>query len=167
MTAGLRSALTLVGLSLLLVTGTVWGWAQLTKPFPGKADPPPCVESQYAAGENIYPQDVTVSVLNASDRAGLAGRTMQALVDAGFDEGDAANAPAGTEVAFAEIWAADPEHPAVKLVRSRFGKIEVTGTSYDAPGVVVVVGDEFETLRDGRESVTAKEDAVVCGPAVE
>ena len=45
----------------------------MTEPFPGKVDPPICVDTTYAAGERIYPQDVTVSVLNASRREGLAG----------------------------------------------------------------------------------------------
>ena len=167
MTAGLRSAVTLVGLSLMLVAGAAWGWAQLSRPFPGKAEPPTCVDSTFAAGDKVYPQDVTVSVLNASAREGLAGRTMQLLVDAGFGEGDTANAPKDTEVPLAQIWSSDPTDPAVKLLRSRFGKIEVIDREYEAAGVVVVVGDQFQSLRDGRDSVTAKADAVVCGPAVD
>lgn len=167
MTAGLRSAVTLVGLSLMLVAGAAWGWAQLSRPFPGKAEPPTCVESAFSVGDKVYPQDVTVSVLNASAREGLAGRTMQLLVDDGFGEGDTANAPKDTEVPLAEIWSPDPENPAVKLLRSRFGKIEVVDREYEAAGVVVVVGDQFQALREGRDSVAAKSDAVVCGPAVD
>ena len=167
MTAGLRSAVTLVGLSLMLVAAAAWGWAQLSQPFPGKAEPPTCVESSFSTGDEIYPQDVTVSVLNASAREGLAGRTMRLLVDDGFGEGDTANAPKGTEVALAEIWSSDPENPAVKLLRSRFGQIEVVDREYEAAGLVVVVGDQFKALRPGRDSVTAKADAVVCGPAVD
>lgn len=167
MSAGLRSAVTLVGLSLMLAAGAAWGWTQLTEPFPGKADPPPCVESMFSDGDKIYPQDVTVSVLNAGEREGLAALTMQLLVDDGFDEGDAENAPKGTVVALAEIWTDDPESPAVKLVRTRFGQIDVQDRRYDAPGVVVVVGDGFEALRAGRDSVNAHGDVVVCGPPVE
>ena len=167
MTAGLRSAVTLVGLTLMLIAGAAWGWSQLSRPFPGKAEPPTCVESSFSTGDEIYPQDVTVSVLNASAREGLAGRTMRLLVDAGFGEGDTANAPKDTEVPLAQIWSSDPTDPAVKLLRSRFGKIEVIDREYEAAGVVVVVGDQFQSLRDGRDSVTAKADAVVCGPAVD
>ena len=166
MTAGLRSAATLIGLTLMLVAGAAWGWAQLSKPFPGKADPPTCVDTSYSDGDKIYPQDVTVSVLNASDREGLAGRTMQLLVDKGFGEGDTANAPKGTDVALAEIWSTDATNPAVKLVRTRFGQIEVQDREYAAAGIVVVVGDQFQELRDGRGSVRVREDIVVCGPAV-
>ena len=167
MTQGLRSAATLIGLSLMLVAGAAWGWAQISKPFPGKVDPPVCVESTFSDGDKIYPQDVTVSVLNASGREGLAARTMQALVDQGFDEGDTANAPKGTEVALAEIWAADEANPAVRLLRTRFGQIEVADRDHAAAGLVVVVGDQFQKLREGRSSVRVREDVVVCGPAVE
>lgn len=163
----LRSAATLVGLSLMLVAGAAWGWAQLSKPFPGKVDPPVCVESTFSDGDKIYPQDVTVSVLNASTRDGLASRTMQALVDQGFGEGDTDNAPKGTDVALAEIWAADGTNPAVKLLRTRFGQIEVTDRDHSAAGIVVVVGDQFQQVREGRDSVRVREDVVVCGPAVE
>ena len=167
MAASLRTAVTLVGLSLMLLAAAAWGWAQLNKPFPGKAEPPTCVESTYTAGDKVYPQDVTVSVLNASRREGLAARTMQALVDDGFGEGDTSNAPTGLDVPFAEIWAADPTNPAVKLLRSKFGPIDVQNREYDEPGLVVVVGDQFEKLRQGRASVKAEGDVTVCGPAVE
>jgi len=167
MTHGLRSAATLVGLTLMLVAGAAWGWAQLSKPFPGKAEAPVCVESTFSDGDKIYPQDVTISVLNASGREGLAARTMQALVDQGFGEGDTENAPKGTDVALAEIWTADGTSPAVKLVRTRFGQIEVADRDHSAAGIVVVVGDQFQELREGRDSVRVREDVVVCGPAVE
>jgi hypothetical protein len=167
MTAGLRSAVTLIGLCLMLFAGAAWGWAQLSKPVPGKAEPPTCVDSTFSEGDKIYPQDVTVSVLNAGTREGLAGRTMQLLVEDGFGKGDTANAPKGTEVGLAEIWASDPANPAVKLLRTRFGQIEVQDRSYEAAGLVLVVGDQFETLREGRDSVRVQDDVVVCGPAVE
>jgi len=168
MTAGLRTAVTLVGLSLMLFAGAAWGWAQLSKPFPGKVEPPTCVDTVYSDGDKIYPQDVTVSVLNAGTREGLAARTMQLLVDDGFGEGDTSNAPKGTDVPYAEIWSADPGNPAVKLLRTRFGQIEVQDQDYEAAGLVLVVGDEFEALRPGRDSVRVRgEDVTVCGPAVE
>jgi hypothetical protein len=167
MTAALRSAVTLIGLTLMLIAGAAWGWTQLSKPFPGKAEPPTCVESVFSAGDKIYPQDVTVSVLNASKREGLAARTMQLLVDDGFGEGDTGNAPKGTEVGLAQIWTSDVDSPAVRLVKSRFGPIEVQDRRYEAAGIVVVVGDQFEQLRAGAKSVKAQDDVSVCGPAVE
>lgn len=162
-----KSALTLGVLALLLVVGVSWGYAQVTEPFPGKVDPPICINRTHPAGDRIYPQDVTVSVVNASNREGLAGLVMSQLVDdEGFAQGQTGNAPKGTKVTRAEIWTTDPDNPAVLLVRSRLGQAEVV--EKDDPGkvgIVVVVGPEFGDLFDnGRPSIVADEDVVVCGP---
>jgi LytR cell envelope-related transcriptional attenuator len=163
----LKSALTLGVLALLLVVGVSWGFAQVTEPFPGKVDPPICVDTSFPAGERIYPQDVTVSVLNASKREGLAGRTMAELVADGFAEGQTRNAPDGTQVPRVEIWTTDADSPAVLLVRSRLGQAEVLEKpDPGAAGIVVVVGDEFEDTFEGRPSIKAETDTVVCGPAL-
>ena len=96
LTARLRTAITLAALAVLMLLGVTWGWAQITKPFPGKVDAAICVDTAYRAGDELFVQDVTVSVLNASAREGLAGRTLQDLHDVGFAEGQTANAPKGT-----------------------------------------------------------------------
>lgn len=161
----MKSALTLGVLALLLVIGVSWGFAQVTKPFPGKVDPPICVDTSFAAGERIYPEDVTVSVLNASKREGLAGRTMAELVSDGFGEGQTRNAPDKTPVARVEVWTTDADNPAVLLVRSRLGQAEVIEKSDPgAAGIVVVVGDDFEETFEGRPSIKTDVDVVVCGP---
>jgi hypothetical protein len=164
----LRSALTLAVLALLVVVGTAWGFAQVTEPFPGRAEPSVCVDEQFAAGERIYPQNVTVSVVNASTRVGLAGRTMSALVDEGFARGEIANAAEGVEVKRAEIWTTDADNPAVLLVRSRFGQVEVVEMpDPGAAGIVLVVGNALgDELFDGRPSILVESDTAVCGPPV-
>jgi hypothetical protein len=162
-----KSALTLGVLALLVVLGVSWGLAQVTEPFPGKVDPPICVDTSFPAGERLYPQDVTVSVLNASKREGLAGRTMADLVEDGFAEGQTRNAPDKTRVARVEIWTTDADNPAVRLVRSRLGKAEVVeNADPGAAGIVVVVGDDFEEVVEGRPSIVTDADIVVCGPAL-
>lgn len=163
----LKSGLTLGVLAVLLVVGVSWGFAQVTEPFPGKVDPPICVDTTVPAGERIYPQDVTLSVLNASDREGLAGRTMAEFVAEGFDEGQTRNAPDGTPVARVEIWTKDADNPAVLLVRSRLGQAEVIEMADPlAAGIVVVVGDEYTEVREGRPSIVTDTDVVVCGPSL-
>jgi hypothetical protein len=162
----LKSVITLATLTVLLVIGAAWGFSQATKPFPGRADPPICVDTAYEAGDRLYPQDVTVSVINASTRLGLAGRTLSQLGDEGFHEGETANAADGTDVARAEIWTTDADSAAVLLVRSRFGQAEVVEMADPgAAGIVVVVGDNLaDTLFDGRPSILTETDIVVCGP---
>jgi hypothetical protein len=165
MTARLRTLVTLGVLVVLLLVGVLWGFSQLTKPLPSKADLPPCVDTTYEKGQKLTPEDVTVSVLNASQREGLAGRTLQQFVDAGFPRGQVSNAPSGTEVASAEIWASDRTNPAIPLVRSRIGKIPVR-TVRDMPtlGITVVVGDQFGDLAAGLPSVTLEDGATICSP---
>jgi hypothetical protein len=166
--ARLRTAITLAFLTVLLCGGVAWGFTQMTKPFPGKVDPPLCVDTTFEAGQELFPQDVTVSVLNASKREGLAGRTMQLFVDAGFARGQTTNAPTGTEVPLAEIWVSDPANVGAKLVRSRLGQVAVrTEPNNPAVGVTVVVGDQFGELRSGADSLLLKDAAVVCSPPIE
>jgi hypothetical protein len=158
---------TLVVLGTMLVIGAVWGWSMVTKPFPGKAQVPICVQRTIAAGERVFPEQVTVSVLNAGTREGLAGRTMQLLRDQGFAAGNLNNAPPGTKVAGAQIWTTDPGNPAVKLVASRLGHgAEVVRRDAPAAGVVVVVGDDFTDLSKGRKSMVAAGGAEICSPPV-
>ena len=168
MTARLRTAVTLVALAVLLLVGVTWGWAQVSDPLPGKAEAAICVPTSYAAGDELFVQDVTVSVLNASKREGLAGRTLQLFEDDGFAAGQTSNAPEGTAVPVAEIWVTDPESPAAKLVRARLGQVPVREEPGNpAVGVTVVVGDGFGELQEGPQSVVLDADAVVCSPPVE
>jgi len=167
MTARLRTAITLAALAVLLLVGVTWGWSQVSTPFPGKVDAPICVDTAYAAGDELFVQEVTVSVLNASKREGLAGRTMQLFEDAGFAAGQTANAPKGTVVETSEIWVTDPENPGAKLVRARLGQVPVREEPGNpAAGITVVVGDGFGELRQGPQSVILKDDTVVCSPGV-
>ena len=169
LSARLRTLTTLAVLAILLLAGVAWGWSQMTEPFPGKVDPPICVDTSYAAGDELSVQEVTVSVLNASSREGLATRTLAELEDAGFAPGQTANAPAGTSLTTpAEIWASDPESPAAKLVRRRLGKVPIrSDVASPSAGITLVVGDTFGELQEGPASLVLDADAVVCSPPVE
>lgn len=167
MPQAIRSAVTLVVLAAVLALGAVWGWSSLTAPFPGRIPTPTCVDTTVEQDERVRARQVTVSVLNAGTREGLAGRTMRLFTDQGFNEGDSDNAPEDAEVAVAVVWTREPTSPAVRLVLSRLPE----GTEIvrrDAPwvGVVVVVGDGFEELRPGRKFSVAAEDTEICSPPV-
>jgi hypothetical protein len=168
LTARLRTAITLAALAVLMLLGVTWGWAQMTKPFPGKVEAAICVDTSYRAGDELFVQDVTVSVLNASGREGLAAATLEELKTAGFAEGQTANAPKGTSLTTpAEIWVDDVDNPGAKLLRARLGQVPVVAhPEVDYAGIIVVVGDQYEQLRQGPESVLLGDDAVVCSPPV-
>jgi len=166
-----RSLATLGLLGVLLLVGVSWGWSAVTAPLPKSVDPPICVDTAVAAGDKVYPDQVTVSVLNGGSREGLASRTMDALVDEGFVQGQRANASANANVTGAEIWTDDPDSAAVRLVATYLAKngrgVEIKDEETDALGVNVVVGDEFTDVVKGRKSFTAGSDTTICSPSSE
>ena len=166
-----RSLATLGVLAVLLLIGVTWGWSAVTEPLPNSEDPPICSEVTVEAGEKIYPEQVTVSVLNAGSRQGLAGSTMQALVNKGFAKGDNANAPSRADVAGAEIWTDAPDSAAVALVRSYLAKngkgVVVREQEPTEVGINIVVGDQFGKVVKGRKAMTANDDTTVCTPPSE
>ncbi|WGL52747.1 LytR C-terminal domain-containing protein [Nocardioides sp. BP30] len=166
MLTGARTLLTLVVVALLVVVIGGWGFALLTKPFPKKADAPVCSSASVNVGDHVFPAQVTVSVLNASKREGLAGRTMTALKDGGFAEGHSGNAASGTKVGSVQIWTEDPASPAVKLVAAWLPGAKVVRKSVAEPGVVVVVGDKFGAVGTGPKSITAATNATICSPTL-
>lgn len=166
--ASLRSAATLLTLLVLLLVGVLWGWSAMTEPFPESAEVSICTETTVPAGTRVYPDQVTVSVANAGTREGLAGRTMQLLVEGGFGRGQTSNAPSGTEVPFAEIWTDEPKNPAVRLLKGKLGR-QATVVRRDTTmvGVTVIVGDDFEQLREGGTWTKSNEDYQICVPNAE
>jgi hypothetical protein len=165
MSQGVKTALTLVVLAALLGVGASWGWSSFTAPLPRTDEAPICVETPVAAGQTITPEQVTVSVLNAGRRSGLATRTMTDFVAQGFHKGSSGNAPARSGVSYAQIWTDDPQSPAVALVASRLGRAKVVQRAVDQVGVVVVVGDRFHDLARGKASVAAAKGTTICSPA--
>ncbi len=166
MSQSARSAITLSVLALLLLVAAIWGWSAATSPLPAKVDTPLCVTRAVAAGDKIYPQDVTVSVYNAGTREGLAGRVMQSFQDAGFAEGSSGNAT-GAKVPVVQIWTDQPKSPAVLLTASRLGgDVAIERRDGLGVGVTVVVGDGFTGLTKGPAGIVVKEDTEICSPPV-
>jgi hypothetical protein len=164
MLAGSRTALTLLVLVLLVIGGGALGWSAFTEPLPQREKAPVCTDVTVMPGDHLYPGQVTVSVLNASKREGLAGRTLAALADAGFSRGGTDNAPKGTKVSTSQIWAQDADSPAVALLQTYLPDAEVVVKDSDEPGITVVVGEDFGDLADGVPSVAVTTPATVCSP---
>jgi hypothetical protein len=161
-----RSGLTLVVLAGLVVLGGLWGWSALTQPFPGKTEPPKCVATVVQPGEKVFPEQVTVSVFNASERDGLAGSTMAEFADAGFAAGSTGNAPSKARVVRAQIWTTTPTNPDVRLVASRLGPARIIRRDGPGVGVTVLVGTRYKGLVKGPPSVRAGKDTEICSPPV-
>lgn len=166
MTASLRSALTLLVLSLLLVAAGVWGWQAATQPFPSSAPGPLCTEITVNAGDQVFRDQVAVSVYNGSNRNGLASATLEQLAGRGFVAADSDNAPAKV-AGVAEIWSDEPRNAAVRLVARQFKGAKVVSGQQLGRGIIVVVGESFERLRSkdvAPESFTAVEQSTFCSP---
>ncbi len=153
----LLSAVTLAVLSAILVLGAVVGFRSLFAPLPGAADE--SEEAPVAAGEckdelragkPVRAEQVTVSVYNAGDQAGLAGTTRDQLVARGFLPGEVGNAPEDYPVQFVRVLAPRKKDPAALLVALQFGPetfVQVTDDDL-GPGVDVIVGSDFPGFAD-------------------
>jgi len=163
--AHLKTLLTLGVLAVLVLVGLTWGWSAMTTPFPHTTAAKVCVQTTLQPGDRVAAPKVTVSVYNASDRVGLADRTMAAFEAQGFGAGKVANAPKGTTVNYAQVWTHDPQNPAVLLVLSRLGpKAHVLGKDPRGPGVTVMVGAGFDKLVDGKSSIKVARSTTICSP---
>jgi hypothetical protein len=161
MSGALKSALTLAVLAVLVLVAAVWGWAALTEPLPQEEPVAICEDETVTAGSEVRRDQVVVSVFNGSGRSGLAGATSAQLAERGFVEGDIGDSPLPATTT--QIWSADPTNPAVLLVKRQFKRAEVVQGDALGPGIVVVVGENFQALRKKQvESVVAKADATYC-----
>ena len=160
-----KTLLTLAVLVALVLVGVTWGWAALTHPFPHQAKTLTCYPTVLQPGDRVSAPKVTVSVFNASDRVGLAERTMTAFENQGFGAGDVGNAPKKAVVHYAQVWTTSRSDPAVKLVLSRLGNgAVVVHRQHSGTGIVVMVGAQFHKLVTGKASIKVKKPTTVCEP---
>jgi hypothetical protein len=160
-----KTLLTLAVLAVLLLAGVTWGWSALTQPFPHKATTQVCYATDLQPGDRVSAPKVTVSVFNASERGGLAERTMAAFEDQGFGAGDVGNAPKDSVVHYAQIWTKDRRDPAVRLVASRLGPhASIVSKKHSGHGVIVMVGAQFDKLVEGKSSIKVTEPTTICSP---
>lgn len=167
-----RAAATLVVLAILMLLALAVGWAALTEPLPEldvePDNPPACVARTILAGQRVGIRQVTVSVFNAGRTEGQASVTMAELATRGFGQGTTGNAPRDAEVQRVQIWAPDPQNPAVRLVRSHLGGRSVPVVTAPrqplGPGVVIVIGDRFQQPARGAPFVQATRVARICSP---
>ena len=147
----LLTAFTLLVLVALVAAGGYYGYRALFAPVgdgPTTGRDRGGCESGLRRGETVRTRDVTVTVLNAGTRSGLAGQVQERLVGRGFLAGETDNAPDGQVVRVVRILAPARNDPAARLVAVQFGKGTFIQRSRDdlGPGVDVVVGDRFRGL---------------------
>lgn len=141
----------LIGLALVLLFGAGFGLSRLIRnasnggdasPTTGSSqstdNPEPCITSTVIPGADLpKPDTVTTNVYNATDRAGLAASTADALKGRGFLIGTVANDPkAKTITGVAEIRYGTKGELAAKLM------------SYYLPGAALVNDGRSDTSID-------------------
>lgn len=120
----------------------LWGYSELTTPFPHAASKA-CPPADRVVTRSIARPDVTVSVYNAGAAAGTAGRVSAALGRLGFRVSTVGNAPEGVTVRASEVVGPSITDPATKLVAAAFGPtatISSDPTLQVGPGVNVFIG---------------------------
>lgn len=149
-----KTPITLLVLLGFLLAGAYVGWQSVTssdtttKTDTTTPTAPTCTTVSLRPGQVLRAKNIVVNTYNASSRSGLAGETLDALVAKGFKKGVAENAPDRADVANVTIWTDDATSPSVRLVAKQFrGKVTITAGDALAPGVVILLGDNFTALR--------------------
>ncbi len=160
------TAITMVVLCMILVVAAVVGFNTLFAPLPGEDEEPAASPSESCAvepveeGRRLRSRQVVVNVFNAGTRAGLAGSTMDALRSRGFRGGTIGNAPEGTKVRRVQVWIAEGEEDAGRLVARQFGPKTPVLTPEDdiVSGIDVVVGNQFRSLKRAPRSIKVAQE---------
>lgn len=163
------TGITLLLLAGLLAAGFYYGVNQLFAPLERQepvAEPTPSC-STVEKGQTLRSEQVAVNVFNGGIRAGLAGRTLDALTNRGFLPGEVGNAPT-KKVRRAQVWIVEGEEAAGRLVALNFGPktpVKLRKKDLAEGGVDVIVGNNFEALKKPKRKVRVRVPQVVCSPA--
>jgi hypothetical protein len=166
----ITTAVTLVVLLLLLGAMGIYGVKSALAPLPGGSDTTSsdeCTGTEKEVKTFLSRKEVQVSVFNAGNREGLASKTLEAAVAAGFRAGNAGNAPGTAQVRRAVVWTTQPDDSSARLVALAFGpgaRIEVTEQDL-GPGIDVIVGNRFKGLnRKAPERIRLPKPIETCVP---
>ena len=158
-----RTPITMVVLLGVLLGAAYYGWNTIVNPGDNKnsANPsgtknsPTCTQKTIQKGSQIPAAEVRVNVYNAGSRSGLAGETLDLLVQKGFRRGVAENAPPDitTWGNATVILPGGQGAPQTRLVRNQFlGIVKYVNGPALAPGVDIVVGDNFRGVNPNAQA---------------
>jgi hypothetical protein len=152
-----RTPVTLLVLLGVLLGGAYYGWQTIVNPGddtktekPTTKKPAECRKKvTIQKGSQVQAADVRINVYNAGIRSGLAGDTLASLVEKGFQQGIADNAPESLNATNVTVLLPNGENvPQTRLVHNQFvGLVRYADGPALAPGIDVIVGDGFRGVR--------------------
>ncbi len=174
-----KTPITLLVLTGILLGAAYYGWTSLSAPSekpdtpsattassaPPIAKEPKCTTvKKFGKGQSIAAEDVIVNVFNAGSIPGLASKTLDSLVDKGFERGAADNAPVDLAATNVTIVTEKRDSPVVRLVAMQFqGTVGFADGPDLAPGVDIVVGDNFLSVdSEARRVLRLKRPVTTC-----
>lgn len=170
-----KTPITLVVLLGILLGAAVYGWQTIVSPNETKKPttaPEPASKCErkttFKKGQTIRAEDIVVNVYNAGGISGLAGNTLSALVGKAFQAGVSDNAPGRQKARNVTIVTNVPKSPAIRLVRIQFlGPVRVVPGEL-APGIDVIVGDNFRAVDpNASTNITLKRTITSCRKAAD
>jgi hypothetical protein len=140
--------------ALLLLTAIVW-WRVLNRDS-GSSASSPCSSEAPPAATLPAPNLVTVQVLNATDRNGIAEKARSTLVNDGFNSPHPADndEPKVKIAGVAEIRYGSKGTDGAKLLHYYFPKAELVATKSKSATVVVSLGQRYQGIASS-SAVTA------------
>ncbi len=171
-----RTPITMMVLLGVLLGAAYYGWQTVISPGGGEAKvtaptptSPTCEKKTVIKkGQRVEARQVVVNVYNAGQRAGLAGETLDELVNKGFKRGIAANAPSNIAAGpnATVILPGGAGAPQIRLVRNQFiGKVKYLKSASLTLGVDVIVGESFRGVAaKARTFVRVNRAVTACTP---
>lgn len=134
--------------ALLLLTAIVW-WRVLNRDNADSSATTTCPPDTSSSGATLpAPNLVTVQVLNATDRSGIAQKARSTLVDDGFNSPDAAanDKPKAHIPGVAEIRYGRKGKAGAKLLHYYLPKAKLVATDSASSTVVVSLGQRYQGI---------------------
>ena len=143
-----RGFVTLISGLLAIVIMALWGFAELTTPFPSSSTTG-CAKADQVVTKTLTRSEVTISIYNAGAKAGTAARFSTLLSRLGFQVATVGNAPSGVTVPVTEVVGPTITDPATKLVAATFGSTATVTNDPSlqlGPGVNLFLGPRHGNL---------------------
>ncbi len=163
-----RTTITMLVLLGIVVGASWWAWTTLQDGRTATEEPAatPSMVCTTPPPKKTTAKKVLVSVYNAGAPTGTGGEVMDALNRRGFKRGEIDVAPHDANFDGVVVWTPKPQSAAVQLVVKQFRRARILDRpNPPGPGVNVMVGSEFESLKPKAPRQVTVASSPECTPA--